>query len=326
MNRGSTLLTVVASVALGAALHAYYQIHVRLAQEQRDVARKKRINEEDKTDEDRLRTALSILSNAQKIDLALSPLPNPLASLVPSRGWSRCEAAIAAVEADYSNWKKNRSHKNVLISAFNPDDPGGWKAKVDALIASSAQKVFPDLVEQLRTDDSLVLLLLEAPNIGTTEVLVHAMPGLRGVGHKVCIPQADPQHYSCMVGELAKRHVVEGRDLPGATNKKRGTKGNKKKGNTGGSSGIMVEAAIKVAAERAKAEAVIKAQAEAQAKELVVNHMLLNVRQQRLDQWLSVNAHMGLRVAIFFADYESSWAGRPKVKLSPLRDVQRFFR
>ena len=53
---------------------------------------------------------------------------------------------------------------------------------------------------------------------------------------------------------------------------------------------------------------------------------LLNVRHQRLDQWLSSNTGRGLRAAVAFFDYETGWAGRPKVKLSPLRDVQRFLR
>ena len=52
----------------------------------------------------------------------------------------------------------------------------------------------------------------------------------------------------------------------------------------------------------------------------------LNVRCQRLDQWLCSNAARGLRVACFFADFECSVYGRPKVGFSPLRDLQRFLR
>lgn len=54
--------------------------------------------------------------------------------------------------------------------------------------------------------------------------------------------------------------------------------------------------------------------------------MLLNVRFQRLDTWLAANANIGLRVPICFLDYETSVYGRSKVQLSPLRDIQRFFR
>jgi hypothetical protein len=38
--------------------------------------------------------------------------------------------------------------------------------------------------------------------------------------------------------------------------------------------------------------------------------MLLNVRCQRLDQWLVTNADMGIKVPVFFADYETSIYGR----------------
>jgi hypothetical protein len=54
--------------------------------------------------------------------------------------------------------------------------------------------------------------------------------------------------------------------------------------------------------------------------------LLVNVRCQRLDEWLTSNASLGLRVPIFFADYETAIYGKQAVDLSPLRDVQRFLR
>ena len=56
------------------------------------------------------------------------------------------------------------------------------------------------------------------------------------------------------------------------------------------------------------------------------SRMLFNVRFQRLDTWLAANALGGLRVPIFFADYETSIYGRRSMQLSPLQDLQRFFR
>jgi hypothetical protein len=50
------------------------------------------------------------------------------------------------------------------------------------------------------------------------------------------------------------------------------------------------------------------------------------VRCQRLDQWLVSNARLGLRVPVAFFDYETNILGKPKVELSPLRDLQRFLR
>ena len=49
-------------------------------------------------------------------------------------------------------------------------------------------------------------------------------------------------------------------------------------------------------------------------------------RFQRLDGWLDSNAHGGIRVPIFFADYETSVYGRRSMQLSPLEDLQRFLR
>jgi hypothetical protein len=57
-----------------------------------------------------------------------------------------------------------------------------------------------------------------------------------------------------------------------------------------------------------------------------VSPLLLNVRCQRLDEWLTNNASLGLRVPIFFADYETTIYGKSGCSLSPLRDVQRFLR
>lgn len=54
--------------------------------------------------------------------------------------------------------------------------------------------------------------------------------------------------------------------------------------------------------------------------------MLLGVRLQRLDEWLSSNARKPIRVPLFFADYETSIYGRQSMELSPLADLQRFFR
>ena len=54
--------------------------------------------------------------------------------------------------------------------------------------------------------------------------------------------------------------------------------------------------------------------------------MMLNVRCQRLDQWLTSNAAVGLRAPLFFADFETGILGKPKLDFSPLVDLQRFLR
>ena len=53
---------------------------------------------------------------------------------------------------------------------------------------------------------------------------------------------------------------------------------------------------------------------------------LFNIRCQRLDQWLVSNRGAGLRVAVCFADFETSIYGKPRSLFSPLRDLQLFLR
>ena len=54
---------------------------------------------------------------------------------------------------------------------------------------------------------------------------------------------------------------------------------------------------------------------------------LLNLSNQRLDQWLcTYRCCAGVRVPVAFFDYEASIYGRPKVRFQPLRDVQLFLR
>ena len=53
---------------------------------------------------------------------------------------------------------------------------------------------------------------------------------------------------------------------------------------------------------------------------------MADVRCQRLDEWLTSNAYKGLRVPIFFADFETSVYGKLSAGFSPLADLQRFLR
>lgn len=190
--------------------------------------------------------------------------------------WLRCIAALAAVQ---SNLDESRLHASagsdgavggasdvdpndqVLVSSCTVDKLGASRAKhrVDALLAMHAKRTFPGLVSALVADARLVLLVLDAPNVLTTTALADAFPALRspGLASRICIPQADPTHYSLMVTQQS---------------------------------------------------------------------YLYNVRFQRLDGWLDSNARGGIRVPIFFADYETSVYGRRSMRLSPLEDIQRFLR
>ena len=227
-----------------------------------------------------LRTGLEKLARQQVH--VLRDVPPPLAALVPSRGWQRCVASIDAVDSGYEAARQKRRRKNaaepcatpaasrrVLVSAFDLERGGGEeKQRVDALLAAAAAAHLPALGEQMAADPDLVLLLLDAPSCATTAALAVAVPALRGLASRICIPQADPSHYDLMINRHAEPADRQAPRVP----------------------------------------------------------PLLNVRWQRLDAWLSSHAGLGLRVPVFFADYETSVYGRASVQLSPLRDLQRFLR
>lgn len=266
---------VGAAVGAAVAAAAWWRARLRLAAAASEA-------EEAAEEIAALRTALGRLARQQTH--VLSRVPPEAAAHVPNRGWSKCAASIDAVDAGYEAARTRRRRKTdgapaehgqrstgsaaaaasgrVLMSSFDLERGGGEeKARVDALLAGHVAAHLPNLAERLRRDASLLLLLLEAPSCATTAALARAVPALRGLGGRICIPQADPGHYDLMVN-------LPARGVP----------------------------------------------------------PMLNVRSQRLDAWLSSSAGLGLRAAVFFADYETSVYGKVSAQLSPLRDLQRFFR
>ena len=219
-----------------------------------------------------LAAAINAMVKASAKHAPVPPLRADACGKPATAPWLRCIAALAAVQ---SNLDESRDasggavdcasdvdpNDQVLVSSCTVDKLGASRAKrrVDALLAMHAKDAFPRLEATLRADPSLVLLVLDAPNVLTTTALVESFPALRspGLASRICIPQADPTHYSLMVTQQS---------------------------------------------------------------------FLYNVRFQRLDGWLDSNAHGGIRVPIFFADYETSVYGRRSMQLSPLEDLQRFLR
>ncbi|KAL1520557.1 hypothetical protein AB1Y20_022133 [Prymnesium parvum] len=216
-------------------------------------------------------------------------LPPPPHRLVRTPAWARCTQALASSLAGYSRAAQPRQPRQaepaaILVSAYNLSRAGGaFKARACAMLARHMLEALPELAAQMAADRRLVLLLLDAPDCGTTRALAEALPALRGLGLQICIPQADPAHYAAMVAPPPSCGAPEG----GA-----GT----------------------------------PAEGEGAAEGSCTEGMLLNIRSQRLDEWLCTNANKSLRVPIFFADYETSVYGRENVCLSPLTDVQRFLR
>ena len=142
--------------------------------------------------------ALEVMNRAQRgVDrLGLTVPPRP-PGLVPNSGWSRCVAALEAVDAGYAKWA-GREHKTLLISNYDDLQPAQTtvecKRSVNGAIGAHLRRLRPDLAAELRADESLILLLLEAPGCGTTRALVQALPALRSTVGSICVPQADPTH------------------------------------------------------------------------------------------------------------------------------------
>ncbi|KAJ1625931.1 hypothetical protein T492DRAFT_1122512 [Pavlovales sp. CCMP2436] len=212
---------------------------------------------------ERVSTVLDILSKAQHT-LEVCTLPPLPAGFVPTSGYERCMAALRAGEDGYAQWAVKR-HKCTLVSNFVAESP--QKFRVDCALGIHVARCFgPQLDAVLTADPKLILLLLDAPNCGTTRALLSSTPELARHATRICIPQADPSHYVLQIRGAANNDVT------------------------------------------------------------AVQHHLLNIRCQRLDQWLASNRSAGLRVCVFFADFETSIYGKPKASFSPLRDLQLFFR
>jgi hypothetical protein len=248
MDDSTRKLALVAGLGIPALCLAAYVNHLRKTQK-RSEDEHERI----------AAAALNVMVQASAKHAPVPPLVN-VNQILPSPGWIRCMEALAGVDSklDQSqNAADVGANDQVLVSACNTTMLSASRGKqhVDSLLAMHAKRNFPDLPAMMASDPTLVLLLLDAPNILTTAALAKVFPDLDP--GRVCIPQADPAHYS--------RMVTEGR-------------------------------------------------------------MLFNVRFQRLDTWLTANADGGVRVPIFFADYETSVYGRRSMQLSPLQDLQRFIR
>jgi hypothetical protein len=126
----------------------------------------------------------------------------------PTKGWLRCIEAMAGVELMLRQQPRAAaemvdSNDQVLFSSCSVARLGASRPKqrVDELIARHARQAFPRLPAMLSADPSLVLLLLEAPNLLTATALAKEFPelGTPALAARVCIPQADPLHYSMMV-------------------------------------------------------------------------------------------------------------------------------
>ena len=253
---------------------------------------------------ERLRAGITRLSKSQPNELIfpslpLLPTPSPTVDAATVQCHQRCLAGMQATLEGYIAAKdllhrKKRKRSNVtLTSSFDiqRNISAPEKLKVDAVIAKHAKAIFgADFVRRFATEPHLMLLLLDAPNIATTQALLQAFPTLARYSHRICIPQADPHHYSMMIN-----HPLPCTDDTDDNND---------------------TATLSTTTTTANTNT-----------DATTPHTLhLNVRCQRLDQWLTSNRFASIQCPIFFADYETSVYGKPSYNFQPLVDLQRFLR
>ncbi len=244
------------------------------------------------------------------------PVLPPLCHPTPTRGWLRCMEATSAlrtadaigIAADAHSHFQG-AHKSVLVSSCTVEKlhASGAKKTVDGLLAMHAKQTFPELPKSLAADPRLVLLLLDAPNLLTTKALTQAFPALRSsaLAARVCIPQADPAHYSRMITAQQPSAAISSHQRHQQSS-----------------------AAIS-SHQRHSADGVAHSSHTATTSDReapFATCALYNVRFQRLDAWLDANASDAVRVPLAFFDYETSVYGRRSAGLSPLEDLQRFLR
>jgi hypothetical protein len=239
---------------------------------------------------ERLRSGIARLSKTRPKECIFPPLPPCTPSTTPptlsnptaTAAHAKCLQALAHMRQGYQHAQHNRQRKNrhnvTLTSAFDIQRVTlcPHKIKVDATLAQRALEIFGRsfVEQQFQQHPNLIVLLLDAPNIATTTALLQAFPLLPS--HRIVIPQADPQHYSCMIN-----HATIGTGTTTTTTT---------------------------------------------TTPPLPNTLHLNVRCQRLDQWLVSNTKTMLQCPVFFADYETSVYGKPSYNFEPLVDLQRFIR
>ena len=169
---------------------------------------------------ERLRSGIARLSKTRPKECIFPPLPpctpsttiptfsNPTAAAAHAAAaqcHAKCLQALAHMRKGYQHTQHNRQRKNrhnvTLTSAFDIQRVTlcPHKIKVDATLAQRALEIFGGsfIEHQFQQQPNLIFLLLDAPNIATTTALLQAFPLLPS--HRIVIPQADPQHYSCMI-------------------------------------------------------------------------------------------------------------------------------
>jgi hypothetical protein len=186
----------------------------------------------------RLRAGIQRLSTSQPNLFSLSPLPprNTSTSLIEKESkeqfkldkedqsrdqqleGNKCLGTIQLFQERYAQARCDAGRKplplklcggRILLSSFNVNRSTSCKEKikVDLLLAKHARQLF-NIEELFGNNESIIFVLLDAPNIATTKALLNVFPDLDKQSHKIIITQADPNHYKAMIHDPASNLQV----------------------------------------------------------------------------------------------------------------------
>ena len=303
-------------------------IHAQLAQAHEEIQR--------------LRHGISRISKLQSTPLTLPPLQNPeflatttttTSAIIPTttatslRQHTRCLVALKETKDGYirskpRDRKRRHSSSSVLTSSFDliRNEQASEKILVDEIIRKRTIEIFglTFIKNIFQNEQQLILLLLDAPNIATTRSLLKSYPELTQYSTRICIPQADPHHYSMMI-TMTSRAKDQKEEEEKEEEEKEDYRSQKKT--------ASLAAAPAAAAPAAAAAASLQSSQPSQPKKRRVestttaadtsadsattppaqmmlpypHNFLPNIRCQRLDHWLYTNANSGYECPIFFA-------------------------
>ena len=176
---------------------------------------------------------------------------------------------ISIRESNFNDKKSSHRHRDWLDlpTTFPYQDAASNEMKTEINEAIAHELTTMNVSKRLADDPFQLLLILDAPNFGTTNTILSHCTIISP--HQIIIPQADVAHYFQMIG-----------DIKGNTNE------------------------------------------ETQH----YKRPYVNVRCQRLDHWLCANATVGFQHVLAYFDYECTFLGNGDARVSPLLDIQRWFR
>ncbi|CAD7944670.1 unnamed protein product [Amoebophrya sp. A25] len=208
------------------------------------------------------------------------------------------------------------------------------KAAINALLAEEVRKVLPkddnssfqhiyDRKEHQQVHPwQRIALLIDSPQLGTTRALLQNVPDFPAT--QIMIPQYDQRHYLRMIHHAAETvdsgitdHTANDDSSTGSAPSTVASTPSPKSSNSMLSAQEQAENDC-IQAQSKTSRPPLKAEARPPP--------IPNVRCQRLDHWLIANRSVGYDCVLFFADMEGNIVGHKEKRLSPAKDIMRYFR